>query len=339
MTDQKIAPVKKRKGKRIFLTLLSIFILLCACLGFMLVWQIWGAFANSGKKLPKSEMRSKQVEMKKDPFTVLLIGTDQRGHQKNWRTDVLILAAVNPEKKSVKIVSIPRDLYITIPNTNGMKGKINWSAAYGTKVGPVENTREAVENLLQVPVDSYAKINFQGFEDIVDALGGVDVNVKFPFHQRAIGGKMVYFEPGKHHLNGSEALAYVRMRHQDPRGDLGRNERQREVVSTLIDNIASTKGVFNFADVMKAVGDNFEMSFYLSDIPELIKLYRSIPKQNIQTIEAKVTFDKVPGVGDVDIMHPSERERISKILQDQLNFHPIQERKTASDPDSKPSGH
>ncbi|MGA9173575.1 MAG: LCP family protein, partial [Thermoactinomyces sp.] len=200
----------------------------------------------------------------------------------------------------------------------------------------VQNIRQAVEHVLHIPVDYYAKINFQGFEDIVDALGGVDVNVKFRFSQTEIGGDPRHphvFTPGPHHLNGAEALAYVRMRHQDPQGDLGRNERQREVVSTLIDNIASAKGVFNFGDVMKAVGDNFEMSFSLSDIPELIKLYRSIPKQNIETIEPKVTFDKIPGVGDVDILHPSERERISKILQDQLNYHPVQERKTAFDAD------
>ncbi|MBH8597791.1 MULTISPECIES: LCP family protein [unclassified Thermoactinomyces] len=339
MADQIKSPVKKKKGKRIFLTLLSIVILVCVALGFSVAWQMWGALAaNSGKKLPKSDMRTKQVEMKKDPFTVLLIGTDQRGHSKDWRTDVLILAAVNPENKSVKVVSIPRDLYVTIPNTNGMKGKINWSAAYGTKVGPVENTRKAIENLLQVPVDSYAKINFQGFENIVDALGGVDVNVKFPFHQRAIGGKMVYFEPGKHHLNGAEALAYVRMRHQDPRGDLGRNERQREVIATLIDQIASTNGLLNFGDVMKAVGNNFEMSFNLSDIPGLINLYRTIPKENIETVEMKVTFDRIPGVGDVDILHSSERQRVITILQDQLNFHPEPDGNAAIDSEGSHTG-
>jgi hypothetical protein len=73
---------------------------------------------------------------------------------------------------------------------------------------------------------------------------------------------------------------------------------------------------------MKAVGNNFEMSFQVSDIPSLIDLYRQIPKQNIETIDMKVTFDKVHGVGDVDILHKYERERIRKILQDQLNYHP-----------------
>jgi LCP family protein required for cell wall assembly len=315
--------IKKQRRKKIVYVSLSSILLFVLIVGLYFGIQVWGIFANSGKPLAQSKLRDAQVDLNRDPFTVLLMGTDQRGHSQDWRSDVLILAAVNPKTKSIKIVSIPRDLYVTIPNSGGKKGKINWSGPYGRKtVGQVENIREAVENLLQVPVDSYAKINFQGFEDIVDALGGVDVDVKFPFHQRQIGGKMAYFQPGRHHLNGAEALAYVRMRKQDPKGDLGRNERQREVISALIDQIASVKGVFHFDDIMKAVGDNFEMSFSPSDIPSLIQLYRQIPKQNIQTIEMKVTFSYIPGVGDVDILNKDEKDRIRQILQDQLNYHP-----------------
>jgi polyisoprenyl-teichoic acid--peptidoglycan teichoic acid transferase len=331
----RIHRVRKKRKKKWAFRFLTVFILLILGVGLYLGSQIWGAFANSGKKLGKSDLRTTQVEFQKDPFTVLLIGTDQRGHQKNWRSDVLILAAVNPKTKSVKLVSIPRDVYTTIPNSGGVKTKINAAPYYGYQsgVGPVQNIRQAVEHVLHIPVDYYAKINFQGFEDIVDALGGVDVNVKFPFHQAAIGGKMVYFKPGKHHLNGAEALAYVRMRHQDPKGDLGRNERQREVISTLIDNIASAKGVFNFGEVMKAVGDNFEMSFQVSDLPALIDLYRSIPKQNVQTIEAQVTFEKIPGVGDVDILNQAERDRINKIMSQQLEIKPHPGGSTTANPD------
>lgn len=322
-TKSRIDRIKKQRRKKIVFFSLSSVLLFVLIVGFYFGIQVWGAFANSGKQLAQSKLRYGKVDLNKDPFTVLLIGTDQRGHSQDWRSDVLILAAVNPKTKSIKIISIPRDLYVTIPNSGGKKGKINWSAPYGRNtVGQVENIRVAVENLLQVPVDSYAKINFQGFQDIVDALGGVDVNVKFPFHQQQIGGKMAYFQPGRHHLNGAEALAYVRMRKQDPKGDLGRNERQREVISSLINHIASVEGVFHFDDVMKAVGDNFEMSFNPSDIPSLIQLYRQIPKQNIQTIEMKVTFSHIPSVGDVDILQQAEKERIRQILQDQLNYHP-----------------
>ncbi|MBA4541792.1 LCP family protein [Thermoactinomyces daqus] len=320
----RIHRVRKKRKKKWTFRILTVFILLILGVGAYFGTQIWGAFANSGKKLSKSDLRKSQVEFQKAPFTVLLIGTDQRGHTANWRSDVLILAAVNPKTKSIKLVSIPRDVYTEIPNSGGVKTKINAAPYYGYKsgVGQVQNIRLAIEHVLHIPVDYYARINFQGFEDIVDALNGVDVNVKFPFHQAAIGGKMVYFEPGEHHLNGSEALAYVRMRHQDPKGDLGRNERQREVISALINKMASAEGVFNFGDVMKAVGNNFEMSFQATDIPALIELYRSIPQQNIETLQANVTFEKIPGVGDVDILNQAERDRINKIMSEQLGIKP-----------------
>jgi LCP family protein required for cell wall assembly len=337
LEKSRIDRVKKKQRKKWTLRILALVVIaLIFGVGFLGA-QIWGVFANSGKHFAQSKLRDTQGNLKDKPFTVLLIGADQRGaHSKDWRSDVLILVAVNPKTKSAKIVSIPRDIYTMIPNSGGVKTKINASAYYGYKsgVGPIQNIREAVENLLQVPVDYYAKLNFQGFEDAVNALGGVDVDVKFPFHQQMIGGKMAYFEPGKHHLNGAEALAYVRMRHMDPKGDLGRNERQREVLTNLMDKIASVQGVFNFGDVLKAVGDNFEMSFKPSDIPSLVDLYRQIPKQNIESIAMKVTFDNVPGVGDVDILHKDERDRIRKILQDELNYHPKTEKIQGNGTDS-----
>jgi LCP family protein required for cell wall assembly len=327
--------VKKIHRKKWILRGLAIIFLLIFGAGIYYGAQVWAAISNSsGKQLALSKLRTNQADIKKDPFTVLLIGADQRGNDPDWRSDVMILVAVNPKTKSAKVMSIPRDLYVTIPNTNGKKGKINWSGPYACLPQlpcnnldmRFENIRRAVENLVQVPVDYYAKLNFDGFQEVVDAVGGVDVNVKFPFHQEMIGGKMAYFEPGNHHLNGAEALAYVRMRHQDPNGDLGRNERQREVLKGLFDKIASFEGVFNFDKVMKAVGNNLIMSFKPSEIPGLIDLYRQIPKENIQTVEMKVSFAKIRGIGDVDIISKAEKERIRKIFQDELDYHPKAEK-------------
>jgi LCP family protein required for cell wall assembly len=308
--------------KKWFLRVFAIILLFILGVGVYSGTQIWAAIANSSKPFAQSQLRTKQVKMN-DPFTILFIGSDQDGKDPIWQSDAMILVAVNPKTKSMKVLSIPRDLYVTIPNTNGMKGKIDWSGSYGLKtVGVFENFRQAVENLMQVPVDYYVKLNFEGFQNVVDALGGVDVNVKFPFHQEMLGGKMAYFKPGKHHLNGAEALAYVRMRKQDPNGDLGRTDRQREVLTALFDKLASFNGIYNFDKVMKAVGDNLEMSFKPSDIPTLIDLYRQIPKKNIETIKMKVSFARIPNVGDVDILDQQEKERIRKIFQDELNYHP-----------------
>lgn len=324
----RINRVKKKSKKKWVLRVLTIVSLVLLGIGLYFGSQIWGVFANSQHMIGKSNLREKEVEIQKEPFTVLLIGTDQRkSASKDWRADVLMVAAVNPKTNSVKILSIPRDTYVKIANTNGVKTKINAAAVYGYRNGvdPVQNIRETVENLLHIPIDHYALINFQGFEDIVDAVGGVEVNVQFPFMQRAIGGRKVYFEPGIQHLNGPEALAYVRMRKQDPKGDIGRNERQREVITKLVDKLASIDGVTKFSEITEAVGQNFKYSFEISKLPALINVYRNIPKENIETIELQVIPEKIPGQGDVLILKQEERDRVRQILQQQIDFIPQQE--------------
>ncbi|MFC7440019.1 LCP family protein [Laceyella putida] len=324
--DSRIDRVKQKRRKKWVFRITTIVTLLVLGFGLYFGSQIWGVFANSNKDLKKSDLREKEVEIKNDPFTVLLLGTDQRTTRPNdWRADVMILAAVNPKTKTVKVVSVPRDTYITIPNSGGVKTKINAAAYYGRQsgVGDVENVRKTLEELLHVPVDYYARINFQGFEDIVDALGGIQVTPKFKFTQAMIGGGYAKFYPGNTYtLNGKKALAYVRERHEDPRGDLGRNERQREVVSQLIDKMASFQGVTKFSEVSKAVGKNFEYSFEVMDFPALVKVYQGIPKQNIETIQIKVYDDKIPGVGAVLRISEEEKQRIRKILQQQLEYKP-----------------
>lgn len=324
--QSRISRVKKKRRKKWIIRTVSLFLLLLLGVGLYLGSEIWGVFANTKNNLGKSDLRNKQVEMDSEPFTILLLGTDQRKRTDPvWRADVMILIAVNPKTHSAKVLSIPRDTYTTIANTNGLKAKINSAAYWGYKkdVGQVANIRKTLENMLHIPVDYYARINFQGFEDIVDALGGVEVNVQFPFHQQAIGGDMVYFEPGVKELNGSEALAYVRMRKQDPNGDLGRNIRQREVVTKLIDKIASFEGIGSFSKLMKAVGDNFEHSMELENFQALANIYRKIPKNNIENLEIKTFPENIPGAGAVLIWPKEDRLKIQQILRDQLELPPL----------------
>lgn len=279
------------------------------------------------KELKLSAKRSEKVDIKIDPFTVLLMGTDGRSPTThNWRPDVLMLAAINPKTKSIKIISIPRDTYVEIANTNGIKDKINAAAAYAykKKLNPVQNIRETVENLFHIPVDYYAKINFQGFSDIVDALGGVDVNVPFPFHYKKIGGEMVYFKKGPAHLDGPEALAYVRMRRDDPEGDRGRNKRQREVIKNLLDKLTDIGVVKKFPQLAQAVQNNFEYSFTLSEISALSRSYQqsrnNLTEMSIQTNPSRKYIGGIYAF--VEILPEDERERITHILQEQIEFTP-----------------
>ncbi|MFC4077411.1 LCP family glycopolymer transferase [Salinithrix halophila] len=326
---------KKGKKKRWWtrFALISLLIVLAGAGYFF--YQVWGALAGTYDPLEKSDKRKQAVTMD-DPFTILLLGTDARKASTNWRPDVIILAAVNPHKKSVKMVSIPRDTYVQIANTGGDNHKINASAYYGRREvnpkgpGPVNNTAQTVEHFLNVPVDYYIKVNFQGFIDVVDALGGVDVNVKFAFSQAHFGGEVIPFKPGPKHLNGNETLAYVRMRKQDPRGDAGRNERQREVMTNLLDQAVSINTVTKVDELLKAVGKNLSMGIQPQELLRLQSIYKEIPKQNIQNEPLKGENRRM------DLwyffVNDKERQRVSNLLRQQLGL-----KKEAVEPMGTPS--
>src|SRR5699024_7777599 len=221
----------------------------------------------------------------KDPFTIMFVGTDVRSaDDTNWRSDVLIIAAVNPHDKPIKMVSIPRDTKVLISNSNGVRTKINSAPYYGkqAEVGPMTNTITTVEDFLNIPIDYYVKVNFNGFIEVVDAVGGVDVNIPFDFTMRLFN-KMEHYEKGPAHLDGRRALGYVRMRKSDPRGDLGRNMRQREVIQSLMDQIVSINSVTRIDDILKSVGNNVTHNMKMKQFIALQELYRNIPKDQIET--------------------------------------------------------
>lgn len=322
---------KKRLRKRLF-RLFLLAVLLIVGTGVFFAAQIFGALFKGHDNLGKSKWREAQVEIKKDPFTILLIGSDQLSaetEKESWRADVLLVAAINPKTNSMKLVSIPRDTYVEIANTHGHKDKINAAAHYGkiNGAGDVKNTIETVQNFLHVPIDYYAKVNFKGFMDAVDALGGVDVNVPFYFSTQSHLGKTLKFYPGPQHLNGEQALAYVRMRKKDPMNDHGRNKRQQEVISSLLDRMLSAKGLTKFTKITEVVGENFSYSFDPADFPSLLAAYSKV-KKNTETIRLNTYGDKRRVGGKevwFEICPNTERKRVSQILQKQIEYVPKEE--------------
>src|SRR5699024_145307 len=200
----------------------------------------------------------------KDPFSVLLLGIDNEESDVG-RSDTMIMMTVNPEKKSTKMVSIPRDSYTEIIG-RGYKDKINHAYAFGG----VEMAMETTENLLDIPVDYVVQVNMKSFKDIVDAVGGVDVNSTLAFKS----GKHSFSE-GNIHLNGEEALAYVRMRKQDPNGDFGRQDRQKQVIQAIMREGASVSSIFNYKDIFNTISDNIRTNITFDEMVEMQKNYRS----------------------------------------------------------------
>ncbi|MEK4915444.1 polyisoprenyl-teichoic acid--peptidoglycan teichoic acid transferase TagU [Bacillus sp. FSL E2-8887] len=212
----------------------------------------------------KSDKRDKKVEIADNkPISILLMGVDQEDNG-TGRSDSLMLFTLNPKTKSMKITSIPRDSYTEIVG-KGKKDKINHAYAFGG----IDMTVKTVENFLNIPVDHYIEVNMAGFKDIVDAVGGVDVNNDLEFTSRES-----HFAKGNIHLNGETALKYTRMRYEDPRGDFGRQMRQRQVIQAVIKKGASVSSLASYGDVLKAIEKNVKTSLTQDQMFDIQKNYK-----------------------------------------------------------------
>ncbi|HDR7666748.1 TPA: LytR family transcriptional regulator [Bacillus wiedmannii] len=212
----------------------------------------------------KSDKRDKKVEIADNkPISILLMGVDQEDNG-TGRSDSLMLFTLNPKTKSMKITSIPRDSYTEIVG-KGKKDKINHAYAFGG----IDMSVKTVENFLNVPVDHYIEVNMSGFKDIVDAVGGVDVNNDLEFTSRD-----QHFAKGNIHLNGETALKYTRMRYEDPRGDFGRQMRQRQVIQAVIKKGASVSSLASYGDVLKAIEKNVKTSLTQDQMFDIQKNYK-----------------------------------------------------------------
>ncbi|MGE6345424.1 LytR family transcriptional regulator [Bacillus mycoides] len=212
----------------------------------------------------KSDKRDKKVDISDNkPISILLMGVDQEDNG-TGRSDSLMLFTLNQKTKSMKITSIPRDSYTEIVG-KGKKDKINHAYAFGG----IDMTVKTVENFLNIPVDHYIEVNMAGFKDIVDAVGGVDVNNDLEFTSRES-----HFAKGNIHLNGETALKYTRMRYEDPRGDFGRQMRQRQVIQAVIKKGASVSSLASYGDVLKAIEKNVKTSLTQDQMFDIQKNYK-----------------------------------------------------------------
>ncbi|BAM48150.1 LCP family protein [Amphibacillus xylanus] len=211
-----------------------------------------------------SELREDEIDPNVDNVSILFIGVDQggtRGNSGHGLSDALILATLNKEENSVKLLSIPRDSYVYVPERDRYT-KINHAHSYGG----AKATIETVENLLEVPIDYFVRINFDAFIDIVDTLNGVKVDVPYEIKEMDSNDTKgaIHLLPGEQWLNGEEALAFARTRKKD--NDIERGKRQQQLISAMVDRAVSINTIFNIDALMTAVGDNMSTSMNFKDI-------------------------------------------------------------------------
>lgn len=239
------------------------------------------------------------------PFTVLMLGVDQREHDRG-RSDTMIVLAVNPQKKSVLMFNIPRDTRVVIPGRSGMD-KINHAYAYGG----VELSIGTVEQFLDYPIDYYVKANMEGFTHIIDMIGGVQVNSPMAFQYEGTS-----FDKGLLQLNGEDALKYCRMRYDDPRGDLGRNARQRAVIQSVMHNAVSLSGITHFRGMLSELGDSVKTNMTFDQMKKLISNYKP-QTERFTTTEISGTGSMIGGLWYY-MVNDTERARIHNQLKEEL---------------------
>lgn len=260
------------------------------------------------KDINKTDKRKEEVSVeKKEPFSILLLGVDHRPGDKG-RSDTMIVLTVNPNTNTTKMVSIPRDTRTEIVG-KGKVDKINHAYAFGG----IQMSVDTVENFLNIPIDYYLEVNMEGFKDIVDAVGGVDVNNDLDFTD---GG--IHFAKGNIHLNGDEALVFSRMRKLDTRGDFGRQLRQRQVLEAVVKKGASISSLTNYQSMLQAVQKNIVTNISLSDMISIQKDYR-VAAKNITETQVKGESKKVDGIWYV-IVSKEEQDTISKDLRQHLEL-------------------
>lgn len=254
----------------------------------------------------KEPIRETVNSEKLEPFTVLVMGVDERENDRG-RSDAMILLAVNPEKKSILMFNIPRDTRTTIIG-HGTVDKINHAYSFGG----VDMTLRTVEDFLQFPINYYIKVNMEGFSRVVDSLGGVAVNNKFQFDYEGY-----HFAKGDLLLSGAEALAFSRMRYEDPRGDLGRNERQREILKGLIRKSLNISTVFKLQTILDEVGTSVKTDITFEEMKIFMLEYRT-KLERIDQAEVKGYGKKMNGIWYY-IVDKEEREEISSLITAQMH--------------------
>ncbi|MFC5711456.1 LCP family protein [Thalassorhabdus alkalitolerans] len=241
-----------------------------------------------------------------EPLSFLILGIDAEESTRG-RSDTMIVLTVNPEEESMKMVSIPRDTRTEMVG-RGNEDKINHAFAFG---GP-EMAMDTVENFLDIPIDYYVSINMDGFKDIVDAVDGVTVDNAFAFEQSGYD-----FSEGEIELDGDEALAYVRMRKNDPDGDFGRNTRQRQLVDAVIHEGAQISSVTKAGSILDALGNNVRTNLTFEEMRDLQSNYRQA-RHDLEEFEISGNGTRINGVYYLEVPE-EERQRVSGELKDHLN--------------------
>lgn len=264
--------------------------------------------ANSTyKQVKTNKLRNTPDLNNGKPFTVLILGTDtgEYGRTYQGRSDTMMLAAVSPKEKKTTLVSIPRDTKVAIPGY-GYNNKINAAYSYEGTKGAVN----IVQSYLDVPVDYYVEMNMKGLEELSAAVGPVKVENDLEFTNLN-----KTFKKGTVTIDKDNILAYTRMRYEDPRGDYGRQLRQRMVLEALVKKIATIGSVTKYQSILNAISSNMKTNLTFDDMKAIATKYSSA--SDIEQVQLQGESQMIDGVS-YEVVPQSNLDKVTSQLKKAL---------------------
>ena len=232
--------------------------------------------ADKSALMNRGSLFAESIEKKADrgkDINILIMGIDARPGEMTARSDTMILASIHPTIHKAVLIWIPRDTRLDTP----VKGSYKINSVNFFK-GP-EATCNVVGKMFDVDVDHYIMVNFNGFENIIDKLGGLDMDVDINLHSARSN---IHLVKGRQHLNGREALKYVRFRIA-PRADIARTERQQKLVSALIEKLSEPATMIRIPLLLPELSKNVDTNIAFQDLIFLSQMKYLLDTNNIYT--------------------------------------------------------
>lgn len=275
-------------------------------------------------KVENTDKANAVTDITSKPFNVLISGSDTRGgFDENGRSDVIMVATINPKTSTILLTSVPRDFYVTTACDvadgcmQGALDKITHTGIHGTNT-----TKRTVEQLLGIEINYTFKVGFDAVTELVDAVGGVDVTVAPGYavdHFACMYNLSVH--EGVNHLNGEQALAFARERYAYTEGDRQRTKNQQLVLMGIVDKITSPSIVQNYSSIMDAMSNTFSTTMSSSEISDLIKYQiNNNPKWKIEQYMVDGTGDTLmcAELGDAASVMVPDQSTV-KMAKDKIN--------------------
>ncbi|RME47761.1 MAG: LytR family transcriptional regulator, partial [Chloroflexi bacterium] len=255
---------------------------------------------------------------------ILLLGVDQRACEDTggaWRTDTMILVGLDPETKTASMLSFPRDLWVEIPTfgPNRLNAAHFFGDAYNYPGGGPALAKRTIQDNFAVPVHYYIRINFDGFRKVIDALGGIDIDVEEPIWDDRYPTddcryQTVQFDVGHYHMDGDQALKYARSRHYT--SDFDRARRQQQVLFAIYDKATSIQVIPRLPELWSTKGEAIQTDLSLIEVMKLARLGMQIDRDNIRrgVIDETMTYNMTTEKGWQVLNW--DRQKVGALIQD-----------------------